>query len=91
MTKEARVTVRKIMDDIKYYLEFAKQRTTGEVLYKFLKRSGYLAKLTREGSPQNEARLTNLARFFARVREFREIAELDRVSEFVKNLNRPYF
>ncbi len=85
--RESRATVRKIMEDISYYLDFAKQKTTGEVLYLFLKRSGYLARLTREGSPANDSRLRNLASFFEKVREFKEVAEVDRVSEFVKYLN----
>lgn len=87
VSSESRATVRKIMQDIKYYLGFAKQKTTGELLYQFLKKSGYLAKLTREESPENESRLTNISRFFAKVMEFKEVAELDRVSEFVKYLN----
>ena len=84
---ESRAAVRKIMEDIRSYLGFAKQKTTGEVLYLFLKRSGYLAKLTKEESVENENRLKNIAQFFEKVREFREITEVDRVSEFVKYLN----
>ena len=87
VTKESRVTVRKIIDDIKYYLSFAKQKTTGEVLYQFLKRSGYLNKLTKEESPQNESRMMNLSKFFNTVKQFNAVAELDRVSEFVNYLN----
>jgi len=85
--KDSRATVRKIMEDIKYYLDYAKEKTTGEVLYHFLKRTGYLARLTKNQSEENEARLRNLANFFERVREFREVVEVDRVSEFVKHLN----
>ena len=84
---ESRATVRKIMEDIKYYLDFAKERSTGEVLYKFLRKSGYLKKLTKEESETNEAKLRNLAAFFEKVKEFKDVAEMDRVSEFVKYLN----
>lgn len=87
VTKESRATVRKIIDDIKYYLRFAKERTTGEVLYKFLKRSGYLNKLTKEDSLENENRLKNIAHFFDKVKSFQTVAEVDRVSEFVKYFN----
>jgi len=83
----SRVTIKKIMDDIKYYLNLAKEKTTGEVLYVFLKKSGFLMRLTKEESVRNEQRLKNIARFFERVREFREIAEHDHVSEFIKHLN----
>ena len=84
---ENRATIQKIMEDIQHYLGFAKQKTTGEVLYKFLKKSGYLGKLTKEVSVENENRLKNIAQFFEKVREFKEVAEVDRVSEFVKYLN----
>jgi DNA helicase-2/ATP-dependent DNA helicase PcrA len=87
VSKESRAMVRKIMDDLKYYLKFAKERTTGEVLYKFLKKSGYLAKLTRDESAENENRLQNISQFFEKVKVFKEVAEVDRVSEFVKYLN----
>ncbi len=85
--KDSRATVRKIMEDLRYYLDYAKERTTGEVLYHFLKRTGYLARLTKDHSEENEARLRNLANFFEQVRDFKEVAEVDRVSEFVKYLN----
>jgi ATP-dependent DNA helicase UvrD/PcrA len=87
VTKESRATINKIIADIKYYLKFAKQRSTGEVLYKFLKRSGYLQKLTKEESLENENRLKNIARFFDKVKAFQEVANVDNVSEFVKYLN----
>ncbi|MBU1026905.1 MAG: ATP-dependent helicase [Candidatus Margulisbacteria bacterium] len=87
ISKESRVTMRKIIDDIKYYLGFAKQKTTGEVLYQFMKRSGYLSKLTKEDSLQNENRLMNLAKFFNTVKQFNAVAELDRVFEFINYLN----
>jgi len=85
--EESRTTVRKIMEDIQYYLSFAKQRTTGEVLYTFLKKSGYISNLTKEMSLENDEKLKNLARFFEKIREFKEVTEVDRVSEFVKYLN----
>ncbi|MEA3492813.1 MAG: ATP-dependent DNA helicase [Candidatus Margulisiibacteriota bacterium] len=87
VAKESRATVKKMIDDIKYYLKFAGTRTTGEVLYKFLKRSGYLNKLTKEDSAENDNRLKNIAHFFDKVKMFQEVAEVDRVSEFVKYFN----
>src|SRR6185295_14230427 len=42
----------------------------GEVLYKYLQASGYLARLAREASPEAEARVRNIARFFDVVRAY---------------------
>lgn len=87
LKEESFATVNKIMEDINYYLGAAKSKTTGEVLYEFLKKSGYLGKLTKNSSLENEQRLKNLAAFFEKIKEFKEVAEMDRVFEFVKYLN----
>jgi DNA helicase-2/ATP-dependent DNA helicase PcrA len=84
---DSRKKIEQIMADIHYYLGFAKHKSTGELLYHFLNRSGFLGALTKTGSLQDENRLQNLARFFERVREFKEVAAVDRVAEFVKHLN----
>ncbi|MBU0501752.1 MAG: ATP-dependent helicase [Candidatus Margulisbacteria bacterium] len=87
LSSESRATINKIMADLKFYLDFAKDRTTGELLYQFLKKSGYLKKLTIEESLENEARVKNLAKLFERIMEFREVVTLDRVAEFVNYIN----
>ncbi|MFA6431044.1 MAG: ATP-dependent DNA helicase [Candidatus Margulisiibacteriota bacterium] len=79
--------VQNIMADIKYYLDFASLHSTGELLYQFLKRSGYLMGLTSHQSVENDKKISNLAAFFEKVRGFKEIAEIDKVSEFIKYLN----
>ncbi|MBU1867635.1 MAG: ATP-dependent helicase, partial [Candidatus Margulisbacteria bacterium] len=85
--EKSRKVAARLMGDINYYVDFAKDKTTGEVLYQFLKKSGYLAGLTKVQSQENEGRIRNLAKFFDKVREFKEVADHDRVSEFVKYLN----
>ena len=85
--EKSQKVVAKIMSDVSYYIDYAKDKTTGEVLYHFLKRSGYLAQLAKEQSLENENRIKNLAKFFDKVRAFKEVAEVDRVGEFVKYLN----
>lgn len=76
-----------ILADIEYYLDFAKNHTTGETLYQFLKRSGYAYSLTSVPSLENERKLLNISRFFEKIREFGEVVEIDTVSGFVKYLN----
>jgi DNA helicase-2/ATP-dependent DNA helicase PcrA len=60
---------------------------TGEVLYKFLQASGYLARLSREASAEAETRVRNIARFFDAVRAYGDVAEHDRVPAFVAHLD----
>jgi DNA helicase-2/ATP-dependent DNA helicase PcrA len=79
----SRVRIKKLMEDIAYYLDFAKDKRTGEVLYHFIKRSGMLAKFAKE----EEREVASLARFFEKVRAFGEVAEKDNVASFVSYLN----
>ncbi len=53
---------------------------TGEVLYKFLQESGLLSRLSRDATPEGEARVKNIARFFDTVKAYGDVAEHDRVS-----------
>jgi DNA helicase-2/ATP-dependent DNA helicase PcrA len=60
---------------------------TGEVLYRFLRSSGVLARLSRETSAEAEAQAKNIARFFDLVRAYGDVAEHDRVPAFVEHLD----
>ena len=84
---ESGATLQKIMSDIEYYLAFAKNHSAGETLYQFLKRSKYLEMLAAANSPANDLKIKNIARFFEKVREFHEVAQRDRVADFIKYLN----
>jgi DNA helicase-2/ATP-dependent DNA helicase PcrA len=60
---------------------------TGEVLYRFLQRSGLLARLSsRDATARAEAEVKNVARFFDVVRDYGAVAEHDRVPAFVEHL-----
>jgi DNA helicase-2/ATP-dependent DNA helicase PcrA len=60
---------------------------TGEVLYKFLQESGLLALMARAATPEAEARVKNIARFFDIVKGYGDVAEHDRVTSFVTHLD----
>ena len=60
---------------------------TGEVLYRFLQASGFLARLSKEASGEAEAKVKNIARFFETVKAYGDVAEHDRVPAFVAHLD----
>jgi DNA helicase-2/ATP-dependent DNA helicase PcrA len=62
------------------------RRRTGEVLYAYLQRSGFLARLAAEGSAAAEAKVKNIARFFETVKAYGDVADHDRVPSFVDHL-----
>src|SRR6266704_539704 len=60
---------------------------TGEVLYRFLQASGFLARLSKEASGEAEAKVKNIASFFETVKAYGDVAEHDRVPAFVAHLD----
>lgn len=83
---EGRATARKVLSDIKAYLEYSRSHGTGEVLYHFLTESGYLKRLTSSSSYRSDEKVQNLAKFFEQVKRFGEISLEDRVPQFVAHL-----
>jgi DNA helicase-2/ATP-dependent DNA helicase PcrA len=65
---ETRATVAKLVADLRGYAEAAHELPAGELLYRFLKASGLLARLVATDTPAAEEQLQNVARFFEIVR-----------------------
>ena len=62
------------------------ERTSGEVLYRWLRESGLLAELTREASPEADEQIRNIGRLFDVVRSRSRLLELDRAAYLVRYL-----
>lgn len=77
----------KLVEDVTRYVTWAKDYTTGRLLYAFLAESGWLAALAKEQTAENEAALCNLAKFFDIVRNFEYATNEDRVLYFVHYLD----
>jgi DNA helicase-2/ATP-dependent DNA helicase PcrA len=65
---ETRATVHKLVADLRVYAEAAHEQPAGELLYRFLRASGLLARLVGTDTPAAEEQLQNIARFFEIVR-----------------------
>jgi DNA helicase-2/ATP-dependent DNA helicase PcrA len=83
----ARATVDRLVKDLKEYVGLSRERSTGEVLYQFLMRSGLLKRLTAAGTPAADARVGTIARFFEIVHRFSDVADRDRVPQFIQHLD----
>jgi DNA helicase-2/ATP-dependent DNA helicase PcrA len=66
--RETRATVGRLVADLRGYAEAAHEGPAGELLYRFLRGSGLLARLVGTDSPAAEEQLQNIARFFEIVR-----------------------
>jgi len=87
ISKEAVATIEKIVKDILHYLEISRTQTTGRLLYRFLIDSGYINRLVKNPSLENEDKIKNIAKFFDMVRNFEIVAKEDRVIYFVNYLD----
>src|SRR3954451_6742899 len=68
VTPATRATVHRIVADLRRYAAAAHERPAGEVLYRFLRESGMLARLVATDSIAAEEALHNSARFFEIIR-----------------------
>ena len=65
---ETRATVTRLVADLRTYADAAHEQPAGELLYRFLRGSGLLARLVATDTPSAEEQLLNIARFFEIVR-----------------------
>ena len=84
---ESRATIEKIVKDIQYYIKLSREQTTGRLIYLFLTETGYINRLSKSGSPADEQKIENIARFFDIVKDSEILLEKDRVLNFVGYLD----
>jgi DNA helicase-2/ATP-dependent DNA helicase PcrA len=84
---EARAAAARFLHDLAATADDLPRLRTGELLYRFLQRSGYLGRLAREASAEAEAKVRNIARFFETVKAYGDVAEHDRAADFVSHLD----
>ena len=68
VSPDGRSAIRRLVGDLRRLRELAQQRPAGEVLYAFLRDSGWLARMAGADSAAGEEALANVARFFDIVR-----------------------
>ena len=81
-----RAALEHLVGDVREFSEMAHQRPAGEVLYRFLRQSGMLARLAATESVAAEESLQNIARFFAIVRSQSDLLPDDRVVFVARHL-----
>ncbi len=84
---EVRATAERLLNDVKEYVALSRDRPAGDVLYQFLMRSGLLQRLIAAGTPAADTRVGNIARFFEIVHRIADVAESDRVPQFIQHLD----
>jgi DNA helicase-2/ATP-dependent DNA helicase PcrA len=87
LTPEGLAVLERLARDLERWMELARERTTGELLYQFLADTGILAELSAAADPAAEEQILNLARFFTLVARYTEAAVADRPHAFVDHLD----
>ena len=83
---ETRTAAAKIVEDLRHYVELAHERPAGEVLYAFLRGTGWLARLAEAETVAAEEALSNIARFFDIVRAQSALLADDRAIFLARHL-----
>jgi len=87
ISAETETKVKKIFEDLLYFVQLASSQDAGRLIYTFLEKTGYLKSLVEEGSLQAELKIKNIRLFFEKVKNFSDLTEDDSVSSFVQHLD----
>ena len=87
VSSEGKTIIDRVIRDLGEYADLSIKRSTGEVLYKFITKSGYLKRLVSSPSPSDEEKVKNIARFFDIIRSTSNVITHDRVPQFISYLD----
>ena len=86
LSPQTRERAARLVEDLRRYVGLAHERPAGEVLYAFLRGSGWLARLAEAGTVAAEEALSNIARFFDIVRAQSALLADDRAIFLARHL-----
>jgi len=87
ISASAEKTVKRIVEDILYFVRYASSQNAGHVVYAFLEKSGYLKSLVEKGDISSELKIKNIRIFFDKIRKFSELVEDDSIYSFARHLD----
>ena len=83
---ESQSIIKKILNDLDESIKLSRRQNVGKVLYDYLKRTGYLTRLDRQGQIEGQIKIQNIAKFFDKIKEFEQVAKNDSVHQFIDYL-----
>ncbi|HAX61428.1 MAG TPA: hypothetical protein DCX95_02560 [Elusimicrobia bacterium] len=87
ISDDGKKIIKRITGDIKKYIEMSGELSTGEVLYKFIKETGWLKELADEKNISSAESVSNIALFFEIVKNYSEIGKFDKLQFFTSHLS----
>jgi DNA helicase-2/ATP-dependent DNA helicase PcrA len=79
--------IRRLTKDLERYMTLSAELSAGELLYRFLEETGWLARMSKAATAREEAEVQNIAKFFRRLQEATRVLPSDRVPELVAHLD----
>jgi DNA helicase-2/ATP-dependent DNA helicase PcrA len=79
--------IKRIVDDLMFFVRYAGSQNAGRVVYTFLEKSGFLKGLVSKRDLSSELKIKNIRLFFDKIRKFSELAEDDSIFSFVQHLD----
>ncbi|MBI2326870.1 UvrD-helicase domain-containing protein [Candidatus Curtissbacteria bacterium] len=86
LSEESKAIIEKLLLDLDESIKLSRRENVGKVTYGFLKTTGYLKKLERQGGVENQLKIQNIAKFFDKIKEFVDVAKVESVTQFVDYL-----
>ncbi|MEK7581413.1 MAG: UvrD-helicase domain-containing protein [Patescibacteria group bacterium] len=86
ITKESHAIIEKLLQDLTEAIKMSAKEKVGRILYTFLKKSGYLTRLDKEDKVEGQIKIQNIAKFFEKIKEFEQVANIQTVTQFIDYL-----
>ena len=79
--------IKRIFEELLYFVELASSKNAGAVVYTFLERTGCLKRLVETGDLQAEIKIKNIRLFFDKIKNFSDVTEEDSIHAFARHLD----
>jgi DNA helicase-2/ATP-dependent DNA helicase PcrA len=86
ISSEASKSIKRLMEDLLFFVQMSASKNAGVVLYSFLERSGYLKALAEGRVSEAEIKARNIALFFDKVKNYSDINKDDSIHSFAQHL-----
>ncbi len=86
ISTESVLKIKKIFNDLLYFVEYSSSQNAGRVLYSFLERSAYLKSLVEKKDLEAEIKIKNIRLFFNKIKDFSGLTGDDSIQSFAEHL-----
>jgi DNA helicase-2/ATP-dependent DNA helicase PcrA len=87
ISAETAARIRKIYEDLAFFVNLSATRNAGQVVFLFLERTGYVKRLVEAASLEAELKIKNIRIFFDKIKSFSELAGDDSIQSFAAHLD----